>query len=79
MKRVKMLTGMAGRGFAYEPGQEVEMDPNTAMRLIAAGAAAPVGPAKAVWDMRITPVEYLERFPNGPNAKRARELIDGPR
>lgn len=82
MKRIRMLTGMAGRGFVYQPGQEVEMDPNAAMRLIAAGAAEPVGLKsnnKATWEMRIPPQIYLERFPHGPNASLAREVIDGAR
>lgn len=74
--RVRMLTGMAGPKLLYEPGQEVEIHNNEAMRLIAAGAAEPIvdGAKAKQWELRISPAEYLKRLPNGPNAELAREL-----
>jgi hypothetical protein len=40
--KIKMLTSMAGIGFALEPGQEWETDNKQAIRLIEAGFAIPV-------------------------------------
>jgi hypothetical protein len=49
---------------------------------------AEVGPTKAPptakpteklinWTLKLTPSEYLERYPNGPNADAARRLLGG--
>ena len=75
--RVRMLTGMAGPSINYVAGQEVEIHNNEAMRLIAAGAAEPIHKptTEKKWELRIGPVDYLSRFPDGPNAALARELI----
>jgi len=40
--RIIMKTGLAGHGFAYRSGQEVDLDDATARRLIARGLAVPV-------------------------------------
>lgn len=40
--RVRMLTGIAGRGFALDPGDEGDFPQDEAVRLIAAGYAVPV-------------------------------------
>ncbi len=79
--RIRMLTGMAGTeaglAFCYDPGQEIDLYNNQAMRLIAAGAAEPVHPkgkTEARWELRISPQDYLTRFPNGPNRELALEL-----
>ncbi|MCW5777453.1 MAG: hypothetical protein KIS87_13535 [Phycisphaeraceae bacterium] len=45
MRRVKLLTGLAGDGFSFAPGQIVEMDEQEAEAYIAAGYA--VDPAEA--------------------------------
>jgi len=39
--RIIMRTGLAGHGFAYRSGQEVDLDEATARRLIARGLAVP--------------------------------------
>ena len=81
--RIRMKTGMAGTAadtgvpFCWQPGQEVDVHNNEAMRLIAAGAAEPVHPdgkAEQKWELRISPADYLSRFPNGPNRALALEL-----
>ena len=76
--RVRMLTGMAGPSINYAPGQEVEMHNNEAMRLIAAGAAEPIHEptTEKQWELRIGPADYLSRFPDGPNAALARQLVE---
>ncbi len=81
--RVRFLTGMAGRGFAYEPGQEVVLKRAEAHRLMQhqPPVCEPVlatGTEKQ-WTIGKTPAWYLSRFPTGPNAPLARELIDGAR
>ncbi len=81
--RIRMLTGMAGTKaglpFCYDPGQEIDVHNNEAMRLIASGAAEPVHPKGKYphkeWKLQITPTEYRDRFPNGPNIKLALSLI----
>ena len=40
--KIKMLTSMAGVGFAVDAGQEYETDDKQAIRLIEAGYAVPV-------------------------------------
>ena len=68
---------MAGPRLYWPRGAEVEVHENEAMRLIAAGVAEPIVPGGSVgtWEMRISPKQYLERFPAGPQADRARALI----
>lgn len=49
--RVIMLVSMAGEGFTWEPGAEVELPADEAKRLIAAGFAEPApktGKARSV-------------------------------
>lgn len=68
-----------GKAFSHAPGSEVEMEERDAMRLIAAEQAERVGPKDAerrgTWGLKISPEQYLERFPEGPNAAEAREAI----
>ncbi len=85
--RIRVLVSRAGidlatgKHFSQPPGYEYEEDDNTALRMIAAKQAEPINvgrPAQETprqWELRISPAEYLERFPNGPNAERARELL----
>ena len=79
--RVRFLTGMAGRGFAYEPGQEVVLKRAEAHRLIQNNVCEPilVTEKNKRWTIGKTPAWYLKRFPRGPNAALAREMIDGAR
>jgi hypothetical protein len=73
---------MAGPSVLLRKGQEVTLDQATALRYIAAGLAASVNGdtvtvgGMARWEMRITPADYLQRFPTGPNAALARQLIE---
>lgn len=82
-----MLTSIVGPTIAVGPGEEVEMDNLTAHRLIASGQAEQVLPpssgedrtfSKSDWALAISPAEYLHRFPMGPNADRARQLLGLP-
>lgn len=40
--RVRLLTGLAGRGFSHAPGAVIEVKADEGRRLIAAGFAEPV-------------------------------------
>ena len=88
--RIRMLVSRSGPATNQIPGQIVvcsddlgaEMSTNEGLRLVAAGQAEPVivptgsSPVGAAWEFRnISPEKYLERFPNGPNAQRAREAL----
>ena len=75
--RIRMLTGMAGPGLLLNPGQEIDRHPNEAQRLIQSGAAEPVLPKREgkKWKLSISPQEYRERFPTGPNIGLALELL----
>jgi hypothetical protein len=39
---IKLLTGIAGEGFSYLPGEVVNLDKETEKRLIKSGQAEPV-------------------------------------
>lgn len=79
-----MKTSMAGVGFAYKRGQEVEMDDTTALRLLASEQAehvipeSPSGGRSKDWPLKgISPADYLKRHPTGPNADLARKCLAG--
>lgn len=75
--RIRMLTGLAGPHVAYSPGQEIDVHTNEAMRFIQAGIAEPIVDAPVrQWELRITPAEYVQRFPTGPNIALALELCE---
>lgn len=44
-----------------------------------ASAALPVPdlPPRGPWSLKATPAEYLDRWPTGPNASLARQILDG--
>jgi len=44
--KIKMTTSMAGRDFAYQYGQEVDLPQEEAIKVIEAGCAVPVRSAK---------------------------------
>lgn len=82
MMRVRMKTSMAGADFLYKRGQEVELEDRVALRLLASEQAEHVIPATAGgpskdWPLGILPAEYLRRFPTGPNADLARQVLAG--
>lgn len=67
----------------------VEVPDQEAKGFLEAGVAAPAkGGAKPEvatapeaeernWDLKLSPEEYLERYPDGPNSDLAREIIEG--
>ena len=73
--RIRMLTDLAGPNLYYARGTEVDVHTNEAMRYIQAGYAEPIviAPVRE-WELRITPQEYVQRFPTGPNFDLAIEL-----
>lgn len=82
--RIKLTTSMAGVGFAYKRGQEVEMDDATALRLLSSNQATQVIPAglgvrSKDWPLAISPQEYLKRFPAGPNVALAHQVLGSAR
>lgn len=82
MMRVRLKTSMAGIGFAYKRGQEVDMEDTVALRLLASNQAEHVIPENAAggqskdWPLGISPSDYLRRFPTGPNADLARRVVE---
>lgn len=82
-----MTQGMAMAVGVRDPGAEYDLDDNEAMRLIAGGFAESVAAtapgsggrtprAKEFRDqVGKTPQAYLKRFPTGPNAAWAREIL----
>lgn len=81
MLRVRMKTCLAGVGFVYMPGQEVELEDRVALRLLASKEAEHIIPPESGtspdWVLKgITPAEYLRRFPTGPNAGLARRVVE---
>ena len=81
LMRIRMLTSIAGAGFAYRRGAEVDMPDRDALRLLATGQAEHVLPAAAPgampasWTLAKSPAEYLKLYPTGPNAGLAREVL----
>jgi len=81
MLRVTIKTFLAGPHLAFRRGQEVELPDAEALRLVAQGDAELIVPASSPdeipgWPIKkIGPVEYLRKYPGGPNAELARKVL----
>lgn len=86
--KVIVVTASHRAQLGAKPGQTVEVEDGLAVSLIERGIAIPVKARKveravkepeenaAVWHLKTSPADYLEQYPDGPNAELARRVLE---